>query len=276
MGEAKRRKAEIEELKRKASVEPAQWRRVQQDTLRVLPGIDPESTDPERVAALARLLHGMLIEAKTTGDIDPAVTLYHATITATVRGLSDIAIACTKGCSHCCHTWVSVYIPEALFIAKIIRRKGEAAIDQVRRGHQLTKDYDFDARDHHPIACPLLEQDLCSIYENRPMTCRMAASADAGVCGRTYHHLTNEDIPMPAMFMLGRTAYAVAMASGLRKANLPHYAYEFNAALTRALATEDAERRWLSGEDLFADIHRDPTDQFTNPPAQQLYEYAFK
>ena len=77
------------------------------------------------------------------------------------------------------------------------------------------------------------------------------------------------------MYVLGRTSYAVAMAAGLRKAGLPHEAYEFNAALTRALETDDAERRWLSGENIFSDVLRQPTDVFTDPQAQRLYEYAF-
>ena len=65
------------------------------------------------------------------------------------------------------------------------------------------------------------------------------------------------------------------MAAGLRHESLPYHAYEFNAALTRALDTDNAEQRWLAGEDIFAGINPDPADVFAHPQAQRLYEYAF-
>jgi len=272
-GEAKRRKAEIARLKLNSPEEAARWRQSQQDRRELVRGINPASQDPTPVAALARLLREEFEKAKLTGSIDAPIVLYQSVIATTRDDLSDIPVACGKGCSHCCHTWVSATAPEILYIAKII--KNTPVIDNVRATHQQTKDYDFDTRDQHPIPCPLLEQDLCSIYEARPMTCRLAASADAAICARTYHNITNENVPTPMMYLFGRASFAVAMSAGLRKADLPYHAYEFNAALTRALDTEDSERRWLAGEDIFGDIRRDPEDALSQPQAQQLYRHAF-
>jgi hypothetical protein len=56
---------------------------------------------------------------------------------------------------------------------------------------------------------------------------------------------------------------------------LAHRAYEFNGALARALATYQAEQRWLAGEDIFAGVHCDPEGAFSNPQTQMLYCYAF-
>jgi hypothetical protein len=67
----------------------------------------------------------------------------------------------------------------------------------------------------------------------------------------------------------------MVMATGLRHAGLSHRAYEFNGALSRALETDQAEHRWLAGEDIFAGIHCDPEDAFSNPQTQMLYRYAF-
>jgi len=124
------------------------------------------------------------------------------------------------------------------------------------------------------IPCPLLEQDLCSIYESRRMTCRLAASADAEICARTSHQITNEDVPTPLVYLFSRASFADAMSAGLRKVGLPHHAYEFNAALTRALDIENGERRWLAGEDIFADVSRDLDDALAPPQAQQRYQHA--
>lgn len=271
MGKASRRKAENRALKR---MNPEQFAQ-SQDKSRLAYGINPESSDPAVPVAITRELGSLFDVAKRTGNIDPAVTLLYTTVNATVRGLSDIPIACKKGCSHCCHTWVSVSAPEALYIAKIVKQRGDAAIEKVRSAYAHTKEYDFESRDQHPHPCPLLDEDVCSIYDARPKVCRLAASVDAAICARTYHNITNENVPTPMMYPVGRAAYAMVMATGLQHAGLPHHAYEFNAALSRALETDQAEQRWLAGDDIFADVHRDPEDVLSNPQAQLLNRYAF-
>jgi hypothetical protein len=78
------------------------------------------------------------------------------------------------------------------------------------------------------------------------------------------------------MYLLGRSMYSVAMAAALRRVNLPYHAYALNSALVRAIDTANAERSWLSGQDIFSDVLREPGDLFSEVQAQQrLYEYAF-
>jgi Fe-S-cluster containining protein len=275
-GQAKFRREEIAELKRRSPEDAARWRQMQEDKRVVASGIDPESSDPRLPVAMARAMGALFIEAKRSGNVDPPVTFLYETINATLRRISDVPVACKKGCSHCCHTWVSVAAPEALFIAKILKQRNSAVAERVRLVHEQTKEYDFDTRDAHPHPCPLLEDDACSIYDARPKVCRLAASADADICARTYHNITNEDVPIPMMHLVSRAAYGITVAAGLRHAGLPHHWYEFNAALHRALATDQAEQRWLAGEDIFADIRRDPEDVLEHEQAQYLYEHAFQ
>jgi hypothetical protein len=267
MGKASRRRAE----KRAAWQTPAVP--VAQGSL--LQGIDPVSPDPTIPVALTRELSWLFREAKQTGNVDPPITLIQTAITATLRKPAGVTIACKKGCSSCCHIWVSVSAPEALSIAKIVKQRGLAAIEKVRSTHEATKDYDFVSRGEHPFPCPLLENDTCSIYDARPKSCRFASSIDAEICARSYINISNEDIPMPAMHVFGRDRYTMVMAAALRDAGLRHQAYEFNAALVRALEIDDAEQRWLAGEDVFAGIHRDPEDIFAHPQTQALCQGAF-
>jgi hypothetical protein len=152
-------------------------------------GINPESTDPHPTAAMARTLSTLFERAIKRGNIDPPITYLHSKIDSTLKGLSDVPIACKKGCSHCCYIWVSASAPEVLFISKIIRAKGKAVIERVKEAHIATKDYSFDNRDEHPYPCPLLEDNVCSIYSARPSACRLAASADAELCARSYHNI---------------------------------------------------------------------------------------
>ncbi len=171
-GQAKFRRDEIVELKRRSPEDAARWRQMQEDKRRVASGIDPESSDPTLPVAMARAMGALFIEAKRSGNVDPAVTFLYETINATVRGVADVPVACKKGCSHCCHTWVSVAAPEAIFIAKILKQRGNGIVEKVRLAHEHTKDYDFDTRDQHPQPCPLLDNDTCSIYDDRPEVCR--------------------------------------------------------------------------------------------------------
>jgi Fe-S-cluster containining protein len=171
---------------------------------------------------------------------------------------------------------VSATAPEVLFIAKALRRqRNTATAERINSAHASTKEFDFYARGRHPHPCPLLEAELCSVYAIRPRACRFAASADAAVCARSYRDLANEDIPTPLKHLLARNAYAIALAIALKHAQLPYHLYEFNAALARAIERDDAEREWLAGEDVFADVRRDPNDVFSESPAYLMYSHAF-
>ena len=81
---------------------------------------------------------------------------------------------------------------------------------------------------------------------------------------------------MPEYYPKLRRGYSVALAGALRRAGLSPWSYEFNAAMLTALARPDAEAAWLAGEDVFAEVPRDPgSDPFLLPSNLRLYEDAF-
>jgi uncharacterized protein len=240
-------------------------------------GVNPTSTDPQPTAAMARRLHCLLEAAKQDGNIEPPVRFLHERVDRTIANFCDKQIACKKGCAHCCYTpWVSASAPEVLFIAKMIKQSVPDAVGRVKAANLETKSHDFNARARVANACPLLEQDSCSIYEFRPRSCRLGASADANACARAFRHFTEEKIPIPVSYLKTRNVYAVALAVALRRSDLPHYSYELNAALLRAFSTDNAERDWLSGKDIFYDVSRDRHDLFSIPQAQMMFERAFE
>ena len=258
MGQAKSRKAEIEALKRLG------------------PRIDAGSSDPEPTAEMARRLHTMFELAKQSGNIDPPVNFLYSKLETTIQDFGPIPIACKKGCSHCCHVGISATAPELLLIAKIVQRRGGEVIDRLRAAHLYTKDFSFEERYRHPNPCPMLEQDVCSIYESRPRVCRLAVSGNASLCGRVFRQLTNEKIPTPSLYLGARTIYATVMAVALKRSRLPYDAYEFIAGLMRALDVPDAERAWLSGDNIFSDVMRYPGDIFAERTTQQVFKHAFE
>jgi Fe-S-cluster containining protein len=234
------------------------------------------SMNPEPAVAMTRHLHILFEAAKQQGDIDPAIKFLHSKIDATIHGMGQLGIACKRSCSHCCNIWVSAFAPELLFVAKLIRGRHDQTAERVRVAHEHTKDFGFDVRDKHPYPCPILQEDICSLYESRPSACRLAASADATVCERSYRHLANENIPVPAEYHWGRGVFATVLVVALKRSNLPFVAYDLNAGLTRALDVPNAEQSWLSGKDIFAGVMRESNvDFFSATQPQTLYKLAF-
>ncbi len=260
MGEAKRRRAEIERLKKLLPQEAAAWRQEKEDEISLREGIDPKATiaDPSSVIAMARCLHNRFEQAKATKNVDDAVRYLYQKIDATIHGLRDIPIACGQGCSHCCVICVTVSAPEAIYLGKLVAAMGADAIERVRAANEVTRQFELAEREQHPHDCPMLQNNNCTIYENRPKACRQAASTDASACARSHRNLTNERIPSPAPYNGSRAAYATALHAALAQLAFDNSSYEFNAALVRVLDTPDAERRWLAGEDIFAGVPREP------------------
>lgn len=185
-------------------------------------------------------------------------------------------IACGKGCSHCCYTWVSASAPEILFIARSIKQHQKFLIEKVYAARDAIKDFNFDERTKHAQACPLLNENICSIYPFRPLMCSTAASSDASICERSFRQGANEDIPTPFLYMAVRGAYSVALACAMKRAGFGHILYEFITGLSCALERDDAEEAWLSGENIFVDIMREPSDLFDAEQTNMLYNYIFR
>lgn len=104
-------------------------------------------------------------------------------------------VKCGKGCSDCCYALFDITLPEAIYINKkfnedfsglersaIMQRADEAD----RQIHKLKRKVFKATQEGRPateilmevskarVRCPMLNDDnLCSIYENRPITCRL-------------------------------------------------------------------------------------------------------
>lgn len=242
---------------------------------KIVGGVAPDNTDVFVLVALARELKRQIDGSKRSGNVDRAVQYFHSSIEGMIGKAGNVSIACKAGCSHCCNSWVSVNGLEVFHIARLVRQRGADAIDKVRLAHEATKAFGYDVRDKHPFPCAHLDDHRCSIYADRPLPCRVAASSDADVCARSYNNLSDEPIPSPALYRRGGSAYVIAMGLALRAAGLPDTAYEFHGALYRALTREGAEAAWLAGEDVFQGLLADPNNVLDNPHNRELYQLAF-
>lgn len=86
--------------------------------------------------------------------------------------------ACRAGCSHCCSMTTMIYEHEAELLAQVSGRPMRRI--QTRR-HDVAIE---QARGHFGTQCPFLESSRCSVYEVRPLVCRLHHSLndDAAAC----------------------------------------------------------------------------------------------
>lgn len=75
-----------------------------------------------------------------------------------------------KGCNHCCHIPVALTQPEAEQIAHDLGIRAHDAQDFIGSDRQSTYGYDYP--------CTFLRNGECSIYAQRPLSCRIHFSLD--------------------------------------------------------------------------------------------------
>jgi hypothetical protein len=168
------------------------------------------------------------------------------------------AIACRKGCSHCCTQQVAVSAPEAFFLAAQLRGdprgSAMAAVALQLGGAALGQE------NPHGIACALLDaQGACSLYAARPLGCHAFVSLRLEACLAAFVEGALPDIPMPQAHVTLLYMCRMMLTAALRLAGLDEATYEMNAAVCASLAQPDSERRWFAGVDIFAGLARSPT-----------------
>ena len=90
-------------------------------------------------------------------------------LTAQLNERYQAHLQCGAGCSGCCHHHLSVFAVEAAVLTEAIQ-----ALPAATRERLQQQANDVKERDAHGarVACPLLVDNLCSVYEARPLICR--------------------------------------------------------------------------------------------------------
>jgi len=76
---------------------------------------------------------------------------------------------CARGCGHCCHVHIPIADFEAQYMGGHIGTAPAALKQSIHRNRM-----EFSGK----TPCPFLSQGECSIYECRPLTCRMHLNFD--------------------------------------------------------------------------------------------------
>jgi len=176
-------------------------------------------------------------------------------------------IDCEKGCSFCCHQPATGFPFEAIRIAQALREKLSREELDAQIGKMRARVAGFEGRSirgniNNKTACPLLGSDgSCSIYEHRPLTCRLAHSFSVKKCRASFQKDRNKvEIPVSLDLLQGISGIIEGAYEWLPKQKLDGGLYELCSAVLKALEDADSGRKWAAGDlRTFADCIRDDT-----------------
>jgi hypothetical protein len=222
--------------------------------------IKPDKAD---VVATAYLLARTLMDESGAERASAAARQMHAITDASIKRTPGTAsLACKKGCGYCCHSWVAASAPEIFLLARAVReadqRRSGIVGEVVARSREvggLTPLQRFGAK----LPCPLLVDNVCAHYRERPTVCRQTTSLDLSGCidefeGRGH----GGEIKVSAVYLAHARNARAPLLAALRLAGLDDGVYEMATGLARALELGNAEAQWLRGNDVLAGVARAP------------------
>ncbi|MBX7199993.1 MAG: YkgJ family cysteine cluster protein, partial [Rhodospirillaceae bacterium] len=165
--------------------------------------------------------------------------------------------ACGRGCHHCCRTLVTATAPEILRLARAVKARPDIAA-RIPAAAARARTTAATAPHTTRQFCPILDAEICSLYEARPLACRSLLSQSRDVCIRVFNQDRAEAIPFVRPSREIRDTVILMLQASLRLAALPYQQYELIQGLAAALSQDDAEGRWLAGEPVFAGVETDP------------------
>lgn len=124
---------------------------------------------------------------------------------------------CKPGCAWCCHRVVLATIPEVLSIHSHVdlNFSDQEKKDLDVRLDKYSSNWDRAELAKSRVPCPFLVNDLCSIYEVRPLSCRGMNSVDVSTCVEIEK---NPNTASPRASLPAQHALAEAVILGERKA----------------------------------------------------------
>lgn len=121
----------------------------------------------------------LLTQAEQASTASKRIHWLRKAADAATRDVMAVA-ACRQGCAHCCHITVAISRSEAQVIAKETGRKlnTKAGAITMESMDRLSDPQEHLAALAFGVPCPFLVNSKCSIYEVRPLACRLQVNLD--------------------------------------------------------------------------------------------------
>jgi hypothetical protein len=228
--------------------------------------------DPRAMAAHVRHMVKLLRSKRSASPCSDAMAhlagLYDRTVARVTPPAAAAAIACRKGCAHCCVQPIALTGLELFFVARALRGRESVTAALVEAGRRIQaapkSQRLFDMR------CPMLVDNACSIYGERPLACHNFLSFNVNDCITRYVMLGRADVMMPSEHtaVINDCRTVLHAAQGLLGRQDFTANYEMKAALAHVLQMDDdVETRWLAGEEVMGDVD-------TMPPFADVFRWG--
>lgn len=155
-------------------------------------------------------------------------------------------VECAAGCWYCCHQSIAVSAAEAVTIAAVLRATARDVPDLAAHAAAIDG-LDAPARYAQGLPCPFLQDQRCSIYEDRPETCRSYLSLSRARCER--YMAVAQDAGL-VILRDPHTLHPFLMAGAdwwLAQAGFQMVSMELTPLLAQAIQPGVCER-WMAGE----------------------------
>lgn len=230
---------------------PAQRDALQRQDAHYLPQALSASPGWDQVSAHLRHTIRLLKDRQTSSPSARACSHINALFDRSVTIQHHAPLACKQGCAHCCRQPVMLYAPEAFFLAAHIRNRPDMA-ERVMQVAETARHFPLGG--DKGVECPVLENNACALYAARPLSCHAFVSTNVNDCISLFRYFKSAHIQRPESFDTMRNLCRMLLLASLKALGLSTRPYELNTAVAAILAQDNAEKRWLRGEDVLAGL----------------------
>ena len=194
-------------------------------------------------------------------SLNTATVNFYRRLDSTITGVSEHieeTIQCQQGCSYCCHFRVDVSANEVFAIVEHVCStftldKLEKLADRAAKNKKKLDMLSQAKRIVTNIACPLLEDNACSIYAMRPSMCRKMHSTNVEACKHSYDNPEDKNVKNTEHPVLSAITMTMLTAAreGFSALGLDKTVYDLNEVLIAALSDKKYKKRWLNGKKAF-------------------------
>ncbi len=161
-------------------------------------------------------------------------------------------LGCRSGCAYCCHVRIEATIPEAILAFAHLTDPADPRRDKVLSNAAMLRRMPAEDRLASRAPCPMLIDNRCSIYEDRPLMCRSMMAPDAEKCCAAFHE---EEVATEYFVNAQFAAFGdqAAMRGILKDMGLQYDVVELTGAVAAMIRDPATIERWLAGERVFGD-----------------------